>query len=164
MPHLPEITDSKIAKAYAHPLRIEIMGLLDDRVASPRQLSEELGASLATTSYHVRQLLSMNLIKLVRRRPTRGSIEHFYTALAGSNLTSKRMTVTRAGWDELSALFGEVQERLAEISEREAARLEGEPDAGRVETTAVIMLFESRLAEMGEDGDAAALTAGASQA
>lgn len=164
MSHLPEITDSKVAKAYAHPLRIEIMGLLDNRVASPRQLSEELGASLATTSYHVRQLLSMNLIKLVRRRPTRGSVEHFYTALADSNLTSKRMTVTRAGWDELSALFGEVQARLAEISEREAARLEADPDAHRVEATAVVMLFEPPLAEMRHDGDGAALAAGAAQA
>jgi DNA-binding transcriptional ArsR family regulator len=69
-----------IAKAYAHPLRIEIMGLLDNRVASPRQLATEMGASLPTTSYHVRQLASMKLIKLVKRRQTRGSIEHFYTA------------------------------------------------------------------------------------
>jgi DNA-binding transcriptional ArsR family regulator len=80
LPHPADITDPTIAKAYAHPLRIEIMGLLDNRVASPRQLATELGASLPTTSYHVRQLVSMNLIKLVRRRQTRGSIEHFYTA------------------------------------------------------------------------------------
>jgi len=81
MPHPADITDPKIAKAYAHPLRIEIMGLLDNRVSSPRQLSAELGASLPTTSYHVRQLASMKLIKLVSRRQTRGSIEHFYTAV-----------------------------------------------------------------------------------
>jgi DNA-binding transcriptional ArsR family regulator len=76
-----DITDPTIAKAYAHPLRIEIMGLLDNRVASPRELAIELGASLPTTSYHVRQLAAMKLIKLVRRRQRRGSIEHFYTAI-----------------------------------------------------------------------------------
>jgi DNA-binding transcriptional ArsR family regulator len=80
VPHPADITDPTIAKAYAHPLRIEIMGLLDNRVASPVQLAAELGASLPTTSYHVRQLASLNLIKLVKRRQTRGSIEHFYTA------------------------------------------------------------------------------------
>lgn len=80
MNHPPDISDPKIAKAYAHPLRIEIMGLLDNRVASPRELATELGASLATTSYHVRQLAALELITLVRRRQTRGAIEHFYTA------------------------------------------------------------------------------------
>jgi DNA-binding transcriptional ArsR family regulator len=75
-----DIDDPKLAKAYAHPLRIEIMGLLDNRVASPSQLAAELGASLPTTSYHVQRLAAMKLIKLVKRRQTRGSIEHFYTA------------------------------------------------------------------------------------
>lgn len=75
-----DITDPKIAKAYAHPLRIEIMHLLDNRVASPSQLSSELTAPLSLTSYHVRQLASMGLVKLVTRRQKRGSIEHFYTA------------------------------------------------------------------------------------
>jgi len=76
----PDIDDPKLAKAYAHPLRIEIMGLLDNRVASPTQLAKELGATLPTTSYHVQRLASMKLIKLVKRRQARGSIEHFYTA------------------------------------------------------------------------------------
>lgn len=75
-----DITDPKIAKAYAHPLRIEIMHLLDNRIASPSQLSTELAAPLSLTSYHVRQLASMGLVKLVARRQKRGSIEHFYTA------------------------------------------------------------------------------------
>lgn len=76
-----DITDPTIAKAYAHPLRMEIMELLDDRVASPSQISEELGSALSLTSYHVRQLASWGLVKLVRRRQVRGSIEHFYTAV-----------------------------------------------------------------------------------
>src|SRR3954447_23492496 len=76
-----DISDPTIAKAYAHPLRMEIMDLLDDRVASPSQLAAELGSPLSLTSYHVRQLVSWGLVKLVRRRQVRGSIEHFYTAL-----------------------------------------------------------------------------------
>jgi DNA-binding transcriptional ArsR family regulator len=88
------ITDPTVAKAYAHPLRIEILGLLDNRVASPRQLATELDAGLSATSYHVRQLASAKLIRLVRRRQVRGAIEHLYTA-------SVRPTITDAGWATL---------------------------------------------------------------
>ena len=35
-----DITDPRIAKAYAHPLRIHILGMLDDRVASPSEIPE----------------------------------------------------------------------------------------------------------------------------
>ena len=177
------------------------MGQLDNRVASPRQLSEELGASLATTSYHVRQLASMKLIKLVRRRQTRGSIEHFYTALVRPrmyddtwarippivkraiiggrlaqlgkevlaaaevggfdrediHLTRTRMTLTREGWDEVSKHLAELLERLDAIKARDAARMEADPDTAPVEATAVMMLFETALAELIEAGGPAAL-------
>lgn len=89
-----DITDPVVAKAYSHPLRIEILGLLDNRVASPRQLATELGAGLSTTSYHVRQLAGVKLIRLVRRRQVRGAIEHMYTA-------NVRPTITDAGWARL---------------------------------------------------------------
>ena len=83
-----------VAKAYSHPLRVEILSLLDNRVASPRQLATELGAGLSATSYHVRQLAALNLIRLVRRRQVRGAIEHHYTAAV-------RPTITDAGWARL---------------------------------------------------------------
>lgn len=83
------ISDPTIAKAYAHPLRMEIMDLLDDRVASPSQLAAELGSPLSLTSYHVRQLVSWGLVKLVYRRQVRGSIEHFYTATVRPTLSDE---------------------------------------------------------------------------
>jgi DNA-binding transcriptional ArsR family regulator len=75
-----DITDPRIAKAYAHPLRIHILGLLDDRVASPSEIANELDAPLTHVSYHVRQLAALGLIKLVRTTPRRGAVEHHYTA------------------------------------------------------------------------------------
>lgn len=75
-----DITDPRIAKAYAHPLRIHILGLLDDRVASPSEIANELDAPLTHVSYHVRQLAGLGLIKLVRTTPRRGAVEHHYTA------------------------------------------------------------------------------------
>ncbi|HEX8053384.1 MAG TPA: helix-turn-helix domain-containing protein [Thermoleophilaceae bacterium] len=89
-----DITDPTVAKAYSHPLRIEILGLLDNRVASPRQLATELDAGLSVTSYHVRQLKGAKLIRLVRRKQVRGAIEHYYTA-------NVRPTITDTGWGRL---------------------------------------------------------------
>src|SRR5256885_29338 len=66
-----DITDPRIAKAYAHPLRIHILGMLDDRVASPSEIAGEIGAPLTHVSYHVRQLAGLGLIKLVKTTPRR---------------------------------------------------------------------------------------------
>ena len=82
-----DITDSRIAKAYAHPLRIHILGLLDDRVASPSEIANELNAPLTHVSYHVRQLAGLGLIKLVRTTPRRGAVEHHYTAKIAPKIT-----------------------------------------------------------------------------
>jgi DNA-binding transcriptional ArsR family regulator len=82
-----DITDPRIAKAYAHPLRIHILGMLDDRVASPSEIATELDAPLTHVSYHVRQLASLGLIKLVRTTPRRGAVEHHYTAQIRPKIT-----------------------------------------------------------------------------
>jgi DNA-binding transcriptional ArsR family regulator len=87
-----DITDPRIAKAYAHPLRIHILGMLDDRVASPSEIASELDAPLTHVSYHVRQLASLGLIKLVRTTPRRGAVEHHYTAQI-------RPTITDDAWN-----------------------------------------------------------------
>src|SRR5207302_10425976 len=75
-----DITDPKLAKAYAHPLRIQILTLLDNRVASPTEIAAELGTPLSNTAYHVRQLAALDLVELVSRRQRRGAVEQHYTA------------------------------------------------------------------------------------
>lgn len=89
-----DITDPKLVKAYAHPLRIRILSVLDNRVASPSEIAEELGTPLSNTSYHVRQLAALGLVELVDRAARRGAIEHYYTA-------SVRPTITDEGWAKL---------------------------------------------------------------
>lgn len=92
-----DINDPKLAKAYAHPLRIQILTLLDNRVASPKEIARELGAPLANTSYHVRQLVTLGFLELVGRTARRGAIEHHYTARV-------RPTITDEGWAKLPAI------------------------------------------------------------
>src|SRR4051794_26469828 len=76
-----DISDPRVIKALTHPLRIQILRLLEDRTASPSELADEIGAPLGNVSYHVRQLHGLGLIKLVKKTPRRGAIEHHYKAL-----------------------------------------------------------------------------------
>ena len=75
-----DITDARLIKAYAHPLRLQILSLLDNRIASPKQIATELDTPLPNTAYHVRQLAALGLVELVRRTARGGAIEHHYTA------------------------------------------------------------------------------------
>jgi DNA-binding transcriptional ArsR family regulator len=86
---ITEIDDPRLVKALAHPLRIHILRILQDRTASPRELSEELDAKLPNVSYHVRALEALGLLELVRTEPRRGAIEHFYRARARLRVTGK---------------------------------------------------------------------------
>lgn len=75
-----DITDPRVVKAYSHPLRIRILRVLEDRTASPSEISSELDVPLSNASYHVRKLLELGLIELVGRVQRRGVIEHRYAA------------------------------------------------------------------------------------
>ncbi len=69
-----------VAKAFAHPLRVQILIILNERVASPNLLSQELNQSLNLVAYHVRVLEKYDCIELVDTKQRRGATEHFYRA------------------------------------------------------------------------------------
>src|SRR3954469_8242171 len=81
------INDPRVVKALAHPLRVEILGILEQRRASPSELAIELGAPLGNVSYHVRTLLGLRLIRLVKKTPRRGAVEHTYEAVTRSQIS-----------------------------------------------------------------------------
>src|ERR1700754_4661846 len=76
-----------VAKAFAHPLRVQILIILNERVASPNLLSQELGQSLNLVAYHVRVLEKYDCIELVDTKQRRGATEHFYRATRRQFLT-----------------------------------------------------------------------------
>ncbi|MGI8802576.1 MAG: ArsR/SmtB family transcription factor [Solirubrobacteraceae bacterium] len=89
-----------MVKALAHPIRAQVLGVLQDRVASPNELSRELGVSLGSVSYHVHRLVALGFLKLVKKTPRRGAIEHYYTAIA-------RPRVTDEAWGEVPPIVKE---------------------------------------------------------
>jgi hypothetical protein len=63
-----------------HPLRIQILEILSERVASPNSVSEQLQIDLTHVAYHTRTLRRCGCLELVDTAQKRGATEHFYKA------------------------------------------------------------------------------------
>jgi DNA-binding transcriptional ArsR family regulator len=92
-----DIDDPRLVKALAHPIRVRILGILESRSATPRELAAEIGLPLENVSYHVRTLKNFGFIKLERTRQVRGAIEHHYRAVA-------RPRITATAWEKMPDL------------------------------------------------------------
>jgi DNA-binding transcriptional ArsR family regulator len=92
--------DPNLAKALSHPLRQRILERLSvsGDEASPTQLARRLHAPLPNVAYHVRILLELDCIELVRTRQVRGALEHYYRATAHPWLDAEQ-------WAQLPASF-----------------------------------------------------------
>lgn len=110
------MTDTRMAKAMAHPVRVQALAILNERVASPSDIAEELGLPIANVAYHVRSLLQLGCIEEVETRPVRGALEHRYRALRRALVEPKEWkalpasakqgliaTVAQTSFDDVSA-------------------------------------------------------------
>jgi DNA-binding transcriptional ArsR family regulator len=85
-----------VAKAFAHPLRVQILVILSEKVASPNMLAQQLDESLNLVAYHVRVLEKYDCIELVDTKQRRGATEHFYRA-------TRRQLLTDDQWAQMPA-------------------------------------------------------------
>jgi DNA-binding transcriptional ArsR family regulator len=69
-----------LVQALAHPLRARMLSILQEREASPKELAAEFDIPLANVAYHIQVLRKLKLIKLVKKTPRRGAVEHHYRA------------------------------------------------------------------------------------
>ncbi|MET0557794.1 MAG: winged helix-turn-helix domain-containing protein [Solirubrobacterales bacterium] len=112
-------TEQLVAKAFAHPLRVQILIILNEQVCSPNRLSQELGRSLNLVAYHVRVLEKYDCIELVETKQRRGATEHFYRAtrrqLLNDNQWAGMPQELRPGLSAavLKAVFNDVDEAVA---------------------------------------------------
>jgi DNA-binding transcriptional ArsR family regulator len=77
----------ELVRALSHPVRVAILQALHGRIASPLELSRELGKRPAVVSYHASTLLRCGCLELVHSRAQRGAIENFF-ALTPHSLIS----------------------------------------------------------------------------
>ena len=120
MRSITDISDPRLVKALAHPLRIRILSSLEERVASPSRLAAELDAPLGTVSYHVRILAGLGLLQLVDRKQRRGAIEHYYRARGPAR-------ISESAWEEVPTV---VKEALVEATLGEIYRYVDDAAAG----------------------------------
>jgi DNA-binding transcriptional ArsR family regulator len=122
-----------VAKAFAHPLRVQILIILNERVASPNLLAQELDQSLNLVAYHVRVLEKYDCIELIDTKQRRGATEHFYRATRRQFLSDSewaRMPESlRPGLSGamLKALFDDIEEAVGkntfdELEDRHLSR------------------------------------------
>ncbi|HVY97670.1 MAG TPA: winged helix-turn-helix domain-containing protein [Solirubrobacterales bacterium] len=86
--------------AMSHPLRADILKVLSERTASPKEIADELGESIPNVSHHAKRLVQLGCAELVDKRQVRGAIEHFYRA-------TERPLVDTEEWNELHPLVAE---------------------------------------------------------
>lgn len=65
-------------KALSDETRARILRLLEDRVASAKEMSEMLGMTHGKVGHHVKVLREAGLIEVVEERPVRAVTEKFY--------------------------------------------------------------------------------------
>lgn len=70
--------DQQIVRALAHPLRVEVLRLLEEGPSGPKRLADRIGEKLGNVSYHMKVLLDCGCIELVETIPQRGAVEHIY--------------------------------------------------------------------------------------
>jgi len=115
----PALVDRQLIRALGHPLRTHILSILNEKTASPSELSEELGQGLSQVSYHVGVLVECEFIELVDTQPRRGAVEHFYRAI-------RRSLVPSDAWGKLppSTQYGITGGILQEIFDDSGQALE----------------------------------------
>jgi len=124
-----QLVDQDLIRALAHPLRIQLLTILNDRMASPNELSKELDEGLSQVSYHIKVLKDFNCIEMVKTEPRRGAVEHYYKAT--NDVLIPSWTLKLLPRSAQRRIFGEV---LGDIEEDighslETGRFDDRPDA-----------------------------------
>jgi DNA-binding transcriptional ArsR family regulator len=79
MARVNRTNENELLAALGNPLRRQILRRMRDaKPISPLQLAQEFDLPLSNMAYHVRVLASCGAITLVRVKPVRGAIKHFY--------------------------------------------------------------------------------------
>lgn len=75
------LVDHDVMRALLKPLRASILAILSERIASPKEIGNELGEALSTVNYHVKVLVECGRVELDHKKRRRGAVEHFYRAV-----------------------------------------------------------------------------------
>lgn len=78
-----ESAETGALRAYAHPLRLQMLSLLTGTPMSAAELSRELEITHANASYHLRVLARAGFVAVAEEREVRGGLERRYAIVKG---------------------------------------------------------------------------------
>lgn len=79
-----KLADRWFVRALSHPVRVEILELLQEREASPIEMKRAIGGTLNLVNYHLKVLVDCGCVEVTRTEPVRGAVKHFYRAMPRS--------------------------------------------------------------------------------
>jgi hypothetical protein len=121
-------TESTLGAVVAHPIRVQVLTILTERIASPKQMADELEVPVGHTAYHCRVLRDLEVIEVVREEKVRGAVRHSYRAVARPSFTDKEwaaLTVAERSPTSVYMLQLAMADAAAAV---EAGTLDGRPD------------------------------------
>jgi DNA-binding transcriptional ArsR family regulator len=119
------IDDAATMKAFADPLRMKIMRVLekhvhtDPRIMTVKQIAEELGEPTTKLYRHIKQLLAVDLIQVAELRLVGGIVEQRYRVAQkalGINPSRPEMRETLMS-EEMFGVFGAAIDEFFELYE-----------------------------------------------
>jgi DNA-binding transcriptional ArsR family regulator len=129
--------DRRLAQALRHPLRTEIIAILSDTCASPREMADTLGAELPNVSYHTKELLKLDCIEVVDTEQVRGALKTRYRA-------TTKMLLDTPDWERLGkAVRGGISiNALNEVTGRASDAIEAGTFDQRTDRTLITMKMD----------------------
>lgn len=145
-----KLADRWFVRALSHPLRIELLEMLNERQASPVDMKRALGGTLNRINYHLKVLVDCGCVEVIETRPVRGAVKHYYRAVPRSFFGHPDLRQVppsiRGGATEMSARsFQKVFRRAAE-----AGNVDKEDAIFNWMTLAVDELGREKAIELGE--------------
>jgi DNA-binding transcriptional ArsR family regulator len=123
-----EVVDNDLVKALSHPVRARALAILNSRIASPKEIANELDMEVGNVGYHVKQLKEFGCVELVNKVQRRGATEHYYRGITRSFLND-------ANWAKLTAdaktgvsIAGLKTQNNAVLKALEAGTFDSRPD------------------------------------
>lgn len=129
--------DKRFAQALNHPLRTEIIAILSDICASPRELADILDEPLSNVSYHTKELLKLKCVEVVDKEQVRGATKTRYRA-------TMRMLLDNPDWERLGKAVrtGISVNAMNEVTRRAADAIEAGTFDQRADRTLITMKLD----------------------
>ena len=91
--HKRRKAEARVAYTLMHPVRLDILAILSDRVASANEIAEILKEPRSTVRRHVKELRDNHAIEVVTEKPRGGALERYYRTVARPEISSEEAEI-----------------------------------------------------------------------